>query len=74
VLYNSLVMPTYRGVRCKTKDCGNLIPLATLVISDRGIEIPFMDKPMMIKCGRCEQTHEYQNLDLIQFEPTPSPH
>jgi len=60
---------TYLGVKCKTKNCEYMIELGPLKeIPGRGVEFPTILEPMKIRCSQCEQTHEYRNSDMRQFE------
>jgi len=67
-------MTTYRGIKCKTPDCENLIALGTFTqIQDRRVEFVVMLKPIQILCEQCHQTHSYENRDMVQFEGPPPP-
>ena len=62
----------HRGVRCKTKGCGNRIDVSPLVVSDRGFSFDGMvDKVIELHCKKCEKVHLYGDLDLVCFEAPP---
>lgn len=72
--YNSVAMTvTHRTVKCKTKDCDNLIPLPTSaapgMFPERVEFGGFMEEPRQIRCSRCGQVHAYDDGDLLNFEP-----
>ena len=76
--YNSGAMTvTHQGVKCKTKDCGNLIPQASPgmpgMFPERVEFGGFMEEPKEIRCSRCGQVHVYEDTDLVNFEaPAPA--
>jgi len=65
---------THCGVKCKTKGCDNLIPLAAPGMFPERVEFGgLMEEPKEIRCSRCGQVHAYDDTDLVNFEaPAPA--